>query len=46
MQGVDGKIIVKWIFKKWDGSMDWIDLAQCGDGWRAVVSEVMKLWVS
>ena len=23
-QGVDGEII-KWIFKKWDGGMDWID---------------------
>jgi hypothetical protein len=26
--GVDGRIIVKWIFKKWDGGMDWIELAQ------------------
>jgi hypothetical protein len=25
--GVDGRIIIKWIFKKWDGSMDWIHLA-------------------
>jgi hypothetical protein len=24
--GVDGKIILKWIFKMWDGDMDWIDL--------------------
>jgi hypothetical protein len=25
--GVDGRIILKWIFKKWDWSMDWIELA-------------------
>ena len=26
--GVDGRIILKWIFRKWDGSMFWIDLAE------------------
>jgi hypothetical protein len=26
-QGVDGKIILKWILKKGVGSMDWTDLA-------------------
>jgi len=25
---VDGRIILRWIFRKWDGDMDWIDLAQ------------------
>jgi hypothetical protein len=29
--GVDGKIILKWILKKWDGGMDWIELAQDRD---------------
>jgi hypothetical protein len=24
---VDGRIILKWIFEKWVGGMDWIDLA-------------------
>jgi hypothetical protein len=24
---VDGRVILSWIFKKWDGGMDWIDLA-------------------
>jgi hypothetical protein len=27
---------------EWDG-MDWIDLAQDGDQWRALVNTVMKL---
>jgi hypothetical protein len=29
--GVDGSIILKWIFRKWNGGMDWIDLVQNGD---------------
>jgi hypothetical protein len=44
--GVDGRIIVKWIFKKWDGGgLDWIDMAQDRDRWRAVVNVVMNLRV-
>jgi hypothetical protein len=27
------------------GSMDWIDLAQNTDQWRALVNTVMNLWV-
>jgi hypothetical protein len=27
------------------GSMDWIDLAQHRDRWRALVNAVMNLWV-
>jgi len=27
------------------GDMDWIDLAQDRDRWRAVVNAVMNLWV-
>jgi hypothetical protein len=41
--GVDGRIILKWIFKTWDGSMYWIELAQDRDRWRAVVNAVMNL---
>jgi len=26
--GVEGGIILRWIYRKWDGDMDWIDLAQ------------------
>jgi hypothetical protein len=43
--GVDGNIILKWIFEKWDGGMDWIDLAQDLDRWRAFVKAVMNLHV-
>jgi len=28
--GIDGRIILNWIFKKWVGEMDWINLAQQG----------------
>ena len=35
---------IRWIFSKWDvGVMDWIELAQYKDRWRALVNEVMNL---
>jgi hypothetical protein len=43
--GVDGRIILKWIFKTWDGGMDRIELAQNRDGRRAVVNAVINLRV-
>ena len=44
--GVDGRKILRWIFRKWDvGGMDWIELAQDRDRWRAFVHEVMNLRV-
>jgi hypothetical protein len=39
---VDGRIILKWIFKKWDGSMERIDLARDRDRWQALAHEVMS----
>jgi hypothetical protein len=32
-----GRIILIWIFNMWDEGMDWIDLAQDRERWRAVV---------
>jgi hypothetical protein len=42
---VDGRIILKCIFEKWDGGMDYIDMAQDRDRWLAVVNTAMNLRV-
>jgi hypothetical protein len=41
----DGRIILKWIFRKWERGMSWIDLAKNRGGWRALVNAVMNLRV-
>jgi len=40
--GVDGRIILRWIFRMWDVG---IELAQDRDRWRALVNAAMNLRV-
>ena len=43
--GVDGRIILRWIFRKGGGGMDWTGLVEDRDRWRALVNAVMNLGV-
>jgi hypothetical protein len=43
--GVDGRIILRWIFRKWEWGLGWIELAQDREGWQALVNAVMKFCV-
>jgi hypothetical protein len=43
--GVDARIILRWIFRKWEGGVDGIDVDQDRDRWRALVNAVMNLRV-
>jgi hypothetical protein len=43
--GVDGRIILKWIFERLGVGADWVDLAQDRDWWRGLVFTVMNLRV-
>ena len=45
--GVDGKKILRWVFRKWngEGGLDWIEMAHDREGWWALVNAVMKLRV-
>jgi hypothetical protein len=40
-----GRIILKFVLKKWDGDTEWINLAQDKDTWRAVIYVVINLQV-
>ena len=43
--GIHGRIILKRIFKKWGEGIDWIELAEDNDRWRALVNAVMNIRV-
>jgi len=43
---VEGRKILKWMLKKWDGGgMDWIDLASDRNWWPMRVNTVMNIRV-
>jgi hypothetical protein len=41
--GVDGRIILKLVFKKQGRILAWINLIQGREKWRAVMNRVMKV---
>jgi hypothetical protein len=43
--GLNGRIILRWICTKWKGGMDWIDVVQDKDRWRALVKAVTNFRV-
>ena len=42
---IEGTIILRWKFRKWDRGIDWIELAQDRDRWHALVNASMNLQV-
>jgi hypothetical protein len=41
---VDGRVLLKWIFKNLNGGTKWIYLAQDRGRWRVVVNVVINRW--
>jgi len=43
---VDGRTILRWIFRKWDvGVWTGLSCIRIGTGWWTLVNVVMKIWV-
>jgi len=40
------RIILRWIFRKWDGGMNWIYQVQDRGRWLALLNAVMNLTVT
>ena len=41
--GVDGRVKLRWILRKWGGGMNWTELAQDIDRWRTILNTAMNL---
>jgi hypothetical protein len=42
---IDGRILLRWIFRKWCDGMNWIELAQDMERWQTLVTAVINLQV-
>ena len=40
--GLYGRIIIKWVFERLDGDIDWIVVAQDRDRWQGFVNTMMN----
>jgi hypothetical protein len=41
--GIEGRIILRWILRKWDRGIDLNNLAQNRDRWRAFLNTAMNV---
>jgi hypothetical protein len=44
-RGIEGRIIIRCILRKWEGGMAWIDVTQDKGRWQALVNVVMNLQI-